>query len=95
MAIISYKIKNDRITLFDNSKPHPMDVSYKQANQAWAALRKYYSSTNDQLRKAGWRVKMDVDETELAIEAAEVAVDHAPMPGILRQILGALFGKKG
>lgn len=94
MGIISYKIKNDRITTVNPSKPHPMDESYRQPNQAWATLRKYYGLSNEQLRAEGWRVKLDVDEKELAVEAAVVAIDHAPMPGLVRRLLGGLFGKR-
>lgn len=95
MGILSYRIKHDNIDQDTLHPKHPVRESYRQPNQAWAALRQWYKLDNEQLRADGWRVKLDVDESELAVEAAVVAIDHAPMPGIFRRLLGGLFGKRG
>lgn len=94
MSVIQYRIKNDRITTESLSLDHPADHVYRQPNQAWAALRKHYGLSNEQLKSHGWRVKLDIDESELAVEAAAVAVEVAPMPSLFRRVLGSLFGKR-
>jgi hypothetical protein len=95
MGIISYKIRNDN---FDPSllpDDHFMNRDFAQANQAWAFLRKHFGMSNDDLRKRGYKVKLNVDESEVLEEVAEIAVDQAPVPGIFKRLLGGLFKRKG
>lgn len=94
MSIINYKIRSKREIAYDMPEGHPIHNSYRQPNQAWAALRQHYKLTNEELKRDGWQVKLDVDETTLAVEAIDVAIEVAPVPNLMRRVFGAVFGKR-
>jgi hypothetical protein len=95
MSIISYRIRSKREIAHDMPQGHPIHNTYRQPNQAWAALRQHYKLTNEELKRDGWQVKLDVDETTLAVEALDVAIDVAPVPNLMRRVLSKVFGRKG
>lgn len=95
MAILTYKIHSKNLNPDEVTREHPIHQTYCQPNQAWAALRKWTGLNNDQLKELGYRVKLDVDESELATAAAEVVIEQAPVPGIFRRLLSGLFKRKG
>lgn len=92
MGLVRYRPRHKQAVFADSD--HPSNQYYKQPNQAWAALRRYYNGREKEvLRREGWKVKMDIDESELAEEVAEVALDQAPIPAPARSLLGGLLGK--
>ena len=103
--MIYYVIRNEYYNdgnSFPPELPDELDQPYAFPTHAWEALRLRHLTvfgqdfTIDGLKRRGYRVKRKIRADEAALQAAEVALEVAPIPevkrGWARRMLGWLRG---